>query len=320
MKHISDFRKKKGLDKKLNLSTIQVALECAAEANNLGYNYIAHIDNKTEKDGFIVHTHLNLIGRIYEQIEGMLTCVATQSYTSAEALARVVQEASINLMYMAMKGDERTITAFMAKWHDEHIRKLNEWKKEIADREYSDQVIPLIDGRISAIGHYSKYIELAKSTFSVEEKEYNDLWWNSLFKRFDALGKAGDYFTIYHRLSGSSHMTAEDTISHMMTLQYPIEARQLIAFEACSYSVMMTRIVTSSFINAVAFCCIRHGLTDEESLNKFTELKDKLGQAVKEISKDAGIPSESEQESEERIKELQNRLGIDLGKKKKYNK
>ena len=37
---------------------------------------------------------------------------------------------------------------------------------------------------IAAISHYSKYIELAKSNFSVEAKEYNDLWWKSLFKRF----------------------------------------------------------------------------------------------------------------------------------------
>jgi len=312
MKHISEFRKKKGLDKKLNLSTIQIALECAADANKLGYDYIANIDNKTEKDAFIVHTHLNLIARIYEQIEGMLTCIATESYSSAEALARVVQEASINLMYMAMNGDERTITAFMAKWHDEHIRKLNDWKKEIADKDYSDQVIPLIDGRISAIHNYSEYIELAKSNFSVNENEYNDLWWNSLFKRFDALGKASDYFSIYHRLSGSSHVTAEDTILHMMTLQLPLEARQLIAFEACSYSIMMSRIVINAFIDAVAFCCIRQNLTAEDSLNEFKYLKNKLGVAIQEISKDAGIPSENAEESKERIEELQTRLGIHL--------
>jgi len=312
MSHISEFRKKKGLDKTLDLSIIQVALECAAEANEIGYDYIANIDNKTEKDGIIVHTHLNLIARIYEQIEGMLTCVATQSYTSAEALARVVQEASINLMYMAIKGDERTITAFMAKWHDEHIRKLNDWKKEIANKDYSDQVTPLINGRISAIQHYSEYIELAKSNFSVNEKEYSDLWWKSLFKRFDALGKADDYFSIYHRLSGSSHLTAEDTISHMMTLQLPREARQLLAFEACSYSVMMSRIVINSFIDAVAYCCIRQNLTEEDSLNKFIDLKNKLGNAIQEISKDAGTPSENEEESKERMEELQNRLGIYL--------
>jgi hypothetical protein len=315
MKHISEFRKNKGLDRKLNLSAIKVALESAAEANSMAYNYIAYIDNETEKDAFIVHTHLNLIGRIYEQVEGMLTCVATQSYTSAEALARVVQESSINLMYMAMH-DERTITAFMAKWYDEHFGKLNEWKKKVADKEYASQVIPLIDGRITGISHYAEYIELAKSNFSVMESEYNDLWPKKLFKRFEALGEVEAYFSIYHRLSGSSHMTAEDTILHMMTLQWTVEARQLIAFEACSYSVMMSRIVIDTFVDVVAFCCIRHGMTNEDSLNKFKDIKSKLATAIQEISKDAGIPSENEQEEKERFKELQSRLGLYLDKMK----
>lgn len=316
MKHISEFRKNKGLDRKLNLSSIKVALESAAEAKRMAYNYIAYIDNETEKDDFIVHTHLNLIGRIYEQIEGMLTCVATQSYTSAEALARVVQESSINLMYMARHGDERTITAFMAKWYDEHFRKLNEWKKEVADKEYASQVIPLIDGRITGISHYAEYIELAKSNFSVMESEYNNLWPKNILKRFEKLGRVEDYFGTYHRLSGSSHMTAEDTILHMMTLQWTVEACQLIAFEACSYSIMMSRIVTSTFVNAVVFCCIRQGMTDEDSLNKFGDLASKLATAVQEISKDAGIPSENEQEDKERIERLQSKLGIYLDKTK----
>nr|WP_240894274.1 DUF5677 domain-containing protein [Halomonas alimentaria] len=288
---MEEFRKKKGFDEKLNLSNIKVALECAADANKISYDYIANIDNKTEKDGFIVHAHLNFIGRIYEQIEGMLCCIAAQCFTSSEALARVVQESSINLMFMALHGDERTITAYMAKWYDEHVRKLKEWKVEASKKEYASQVTPLIDERISAISFYENYVELAKTNFSVKPSEYNDLWWNSLFKRFEQLGKTGDYFSIYHRLSGSSHMTAEDTILHMMTLQHPLEARKLIAFEACSYSVMMSRIVTSSFVEAVTYCCIRHNMIDEENLSKFKKLLSRLGEEIKKISKDAGVPS-----------------------------
>ena len=314
MNHLAEFRKKKGFDKKLNLSNIQVALECAAEANKLSYDHIAYIDNQTEKDSFIVHTHLNLIGRIFEQLEGMLGCIATQCFTSAEALARVVHESSINLMYMSLHGDERTITAYMAKWYDEHTRKLNEWKNEISTKEYVSQIIPLIDRRISAISTYADYVELAKTNFSVSPSEYNDLWWNSLFKRFEKLGKTGDYFSIYHRLSGSSHMTAEDTILHMMTLQYPLEARQLIAYEACSYSVMMSRIVTITVVEAVTCCCIRHNMLEEENILKFKRLLSMLEEATKEIAKDAGVPSVDEKESKERFTELQNRLGIFIGK------
>ena len=109
-------------------------------------------------------------------------------------------------------------------------------------------------------------------------------------------------------------MTAEDTILHMMTLQLPPEARYLIAFEACSYSVMMSRIVTSTFVEAVTFCCIRHNMIEEESLSKFKVLLSRLNDATKEIAKDAGVPSANELESKERFEELQNRLGIFLDK------
>ena len=111
-------------------------------------------------------------------------------------------------------------------------------------------------------------------------------------------------------------MTAEDTILYMMSFQCTVEARQLIAFEACSYSVMMSRIVTNTFVDVVALCCIRHGMTDEDSINKFKDLKSKLATAIQEISKDAGIPSENEQEGKERFKDLQSRLGIYLDKTK----
>lgn len=291
MSRLEKFRKKKGLDKKLDLSKVKVALDCAAEANDISYKFIANIDNKSEKDGFNVHTHLNFIGRIYEQVEGMLCCIATQCFTSSEALARVVQESSINLMFIASHGDERTITAYMAKWHEEHVRKLKEWRVEATNKEYASEVIPLIDERISAIAYYENYIELAKTKFSVKPSEYNELWYNSLFKRFEQLGKTGEYFSIYHRLSGSSHMTAEDTILHMMTLQLSFEARKSIASEACSYSVMMSRIVTRTFVEAVAYCCVRHNMSDEGDLDKFKKLFSRLDEDIKKISKDAGVPN-----------------------------
>lgn len=215
-------------------------------------------------------------------------------------------------MYLSLHGDERTITAYMAKWHDEHIRKLNEWKIEVSTKEYADKVAPMIDARINAISHYSIYIELAKDNFSVAPNEYNDLWWKSLYKRFEKLGKAGDYFSIYHRLSGSSHMTAEDTITHMMTLQFPIEVRQLFAFEACSFSIMMSRVVVSTFVETLTCCCIRHNMIEDEHLDKFKALLSRLALATKDISKDAGIPSLNKEEGKERIKELTDRLGIDL--------
>ncbi len=98
----------------------------------------------------------------------------------------------------------------------------------------------------------------------------------------------------------------------MISLQLPIEARKLLAFEACSYSIMMSRIVISTFIDAVAFCCIRHGLTDSLEIDKFKKLKSDIAEAIEEISKDAGVPSDTKKESSERFKERQDRPCVEL--------
>jgi len=291
MQHIEKFRELKNLAVSLDLSSIAVAVNTTKQAHDIAYDYIANIDSKTEEDAFPVYVHLNLIGRILEQIEGMLICIATKSYTSAEALARVVVESSINLTYMALHGDARTITAFMGKWLDEHTRKLNDWKKEVEDEEYQEQISALIDDRLEALQLYEQYVDLIGNKFKVAPEQYNDLWTNSLFKRFNKLDKAEDYYSIYHRLSGSSHMTAEDTISFMLALQMPDDIRIKMAKEAISYSVMMSRVVCVHFIESLAMCCIYHGMTERLEIEKFLTLKNSLYIAIEQIRIDAGVPA-----------------------------
>jgi hypothetical protein len=294
MKCISEFRKKKGFNNKLDLSTIKVALGCASKANQLGYDYLANIVPNSNKDSLIIHTHLNLIARIFEQIEGMLTCIVTQSQASAETLARVVEEGSINLMYMAGYGDEKTIAAFMTMWRDGHINKLNSWKDEIKNKDYSEQVTWQIDERINEVNVYSEYIELVKSDLSINNTNLETYWSKSILERFRALDKTDEYYAIYHRLCGSSHLTAEDTILYLIAIKLPMKNRQRIFFQAASYSVMMTRIVILTFVDAVASCSVRHGLKDEDTLNDFKNLKAILEKSIKEISNDAGVPSKTQ--------------------------
>lgn len=296
MNYISEFRKKKGFNNKLDLSTIMVALECSNKAHQLGYDYMANIVPNSNKDSFIIHTHLNLIARIFEQIEGMLTCIATQSYASAEAIARVVEEGSINLMYMAGYGDEKTITAFMTMWRDGHIKKLESWKEEIKSKDHSEQVTFQIDERINEVNVYSKYIAQIQSDLSIKDVDLKSCWPSSISARFTSLDKTDEYYAIYHRLSGSSHLTAEDTILYLIAIQFPIEARQRIFLQATSYSVMMTRIVILTFVDAVASCSVRQGLEDEDTLNDFKILKVRLEKSIQEISNDAGVPSKTEKQ------------------------
>lgn len=318
MSYISEFRKSKGLDKNLDLSNIQVAIECMSEAHTLSYNYLTEIDTKSQKESFTLLTHLNLISRIYEQIEGMLCCIATEAFTSAEVLARVVQESSINLMYMVLCGDERTIAVYMSKWYDEHLKKLNSWKSDIKNKPYESQVTSLIDSRISTMEYYATYIALVKKEIPVSIDQYDALWPKQLFKRFEALERTESYFSIYHRLSGSAHMSAEDTITFMMQLQYPLDIQKLLSFEAISYSVMMSRIVIHTFVETLAACCIKYHMTDDFIMVKFKELLEKISSSVEEISKNAGVPDLDEPEGRVRLDELQDQLNSYLAARNKF--
>jgi hypothetical protein len=192
---------------------------------------------------------------------------------------------------MALHGNARTITAFMGKWLDEHTRKLNEWRKEVEDKEYQEHITALINDRLEALQLYEQYVQLIGRKFKVSPEKYNELWTNSLFKRFDKLKKAEDYYSIYHRLSGSSHMTAEDTISFMLALQMPDHIRIKMSKEAIAYSTMMSRVVCVHFIESLAMCCIYHGMTEKHEIEQFLIMKNELLISVEQIKTDAGVPA-----------------------------
>ncbi|MES2672588.1 MAG: DUF5677 domain-containing protein [Pseudomonadota bacterium] len=290
MNYLSKFRKDHCIDSKANLSDIKVSVESVFEANKIAWDFIANIDNKTEKDGFITHTHLNLIGRIFEQVEGMLTCIVNKCPTSSEALGRNVIEGSVNLMYIACLGNEKTIAAFFSSWLTEHTRKLSEWKEKIQCKEYSEKVGSMINARLSAMEGYKWYVDLIVNNFSLDISDFSQAWPKSIYKRFEALDMEESYYENYHRLSGSSHLTAEDTIAWLIALQVSDEQKHRLAEEAWAYSIMMSRLSCVFFVNAVAACCITHGMEDEENIKKLKAIRKNLHISAMEISKAAGVP------------------------------
>lgn len=290
MNYLSEFRKTHQIDKKANLSDISVAVECVAEANEIAFNHMSNLKIRTDAEHFIIYTHMNLAARIYEQVEGMLACIATKCPTSSEALGRIVIEGSINLMYLSRLGNEKSIIAFFSSWTSEHERKLHEWKEKIKNKDYFDAVEPMIDERLTLVSIYKNFIENGIEKFSVNKDEFKKLWPKSIFSRFEALEKEESYYENYHRLSGSSHITAEDTILWLVSLDFSDEQRYKIAQEAWSYSIMMSRLSCLFFIDAVSYSCIRHGLTEGDQLNRLVELKSMVAKSANEIAKAAGVP------------------------------
>ncbi|MEZ8137622.1 DUF5677 domain-containing protein [Vibrio splendidus] len=312
MNYLSEFRKRRGFDKKHALIDIQVALETAAEAFEVASQLNASVSTNCEKEALIRNTHYVLLNRTYQHIEGMLTCVASGAFSSSEALGRVVNESSINLMFMVLKGDERTITAHFARWYKEHTDQLSKWKDYLKGKEHEEKVSQLIDSRIRTLEICKQYTESLRETYSVEEKELNNLWYNSIQKRFLELGRFEEYVEVYHRLSGASHVTAEDTILSVLSLGLPEGFHKLKDHELNSYSIMMSRVVIRTFLDATVCFCVRNGLDNETQFERFLQLRSAIDRSVKEIASDAGVPAKNEKDSVARIEELKLRFGVDF--------
>lgn len=287
MTPLESFRSRYKISSNANIDSVATAIESVCEANRIAYEYFGNIDSKTEKEGFVVRVHLNILGRLFEQSQGMLVCIATEAYTSAEAIARVVIEGSINLMYMAQEGTDSTLVGFLESWLVGHNRKLKKWENHMKGTVHEKRVLPLIKERQELITSYELILDHIVSICEINRKTPHDVWPKSLFQRFSRLGRESDYYESYHRLSGSSHINGEDTFTYLVSLSASDEIKLDLAREAAAYSIMMSRIASIIFIDSIITCCISHGMKPENTLFL---LRAELEESVNKISKAAGVP------------------------------
>lgn len=288
MAHLPAFRKSFRLDPKADLRDISIAVEAIYQANEIAMSYLGEIDPQENSTGFRIHSLLNLLGRVFEHAQAMLVALATRSPASSEALARIVVEGSVNVSYLAAKGNAATLVRFFRTWLREHERKLSEWKTEIAHESYGARVTSMIEERQQLVVGLTTYLDQVEVHCSLKNVQDVPDWPKSLFKRFEALGRQTDYYESYHRLSGSSHISGEDTLTWLLALDLPAKKKHALAVEAWAYSTMMTRIACTFFVDAVASSVIAYGRLENADLRA---CKESLGKAVAEIAKQAGVPN-----------------------------
>ncbi len=287
MSYVPVFRKTFKIHQKADLSNVAVVVDAIYKANEVAFSYLGDIDPKDNNTGFRIHALLNLLGRIFEHTQAMLVSLSTGSPASAEALARIVVEGSVNVMYLATLGDSGTLIQFFRSWLGEHDRKLTDWKQEIQGEEYATRVSAMIEERRQLVTALQGFVRQNEIECGINTSASSAEWPKSIFKRFEALGRETDYYESYHRLSGASHITAEDTITWLISLNMPDELRHRVGKEACAYSTMMVRLSSTFFVDAVAACVISFGRSTNDDL---LECKRALGKAVNEIAREAGVP------------------------------
>lgn len=285
--YLHTFRRQFRLDPALDLGTVQLAVNAIYEAQAVGFGFLSQIEPPTPKDGFRIHAFLNLMSRIYEHAQAMLVALATGSPASCEALGRTVVEGAVNLMYLSTLGDASTLVAFLDSWVQEHNKKLGEWNRRIQDSEHAESVGKMIAERKELVDGYVKFLALVQSQCQIDEALGSYAWPSTLLKRFELLRRQTDYYESYHRLSGASHITGEDTLNFLMALSVDDEHCQRLGAEAWAYSTMMSRLVCMFFVEAVAACVIAYGRSDNEDLQT---LRRRLVSGVRELAEAAGVP------------------------------
>jgi hypothetical protein len=289
MPYIKKFRKNFKIDKRANLIDSAVAIESCGKADEILNDYLVLVVPKSNEDGFRVRSLTNLTARLYEHVQGMLVAISTGSPASAEALARVVVEGAINIIYLAEKGDSGALIRFFRSWLSEHGRKLDEWKAKV-DQEAgldNDNTSALIHERVRVVGLLKEFVDNIEVQCSINLEGCESEWPKSLYKRFEALGREEDYYSSYHRLSGASHITGEDTIMWFLMMQAPRELAIKCAEEAWGYSIMMTRIAGVFFLDAAIACVEAYGRKSNSDLH---QCRRELTNSVHEISRRAGVP------------------------------
>lgn len=285
--HIQAFRKQFRLHPELDLGPVQLAVEAIYDAQAIGFEFLSEVEPATPKDGFRIHALLNLMSRIYEHAQAMLVALATGSPASCEALGRTVVEGAVNLMYLAALGDASTLVAFLDSWVQEHDKKLAEWRRRVQGTEDAEQIGKMIAERKELVDGYVEYLAQIQSQCQIEEAQGAKTWPPTLLKRFELLGRQTDYYESYHRLSGASHITGEDTLSYLISLSLDGEYAQRVGAEAWAYSTMMSRLVSKFFVEAVAACVIAYSRVGNEDLQT---LRRKLAAGVRELTVAAGVP------------------------------
>jgi len=289
MSELSNFIKYHTLSSSAKIDRIDVAISTFQPFYETVMDYIRSYDPPSKRDELLVAVYSNMIGRLHEHISGMFVCLATKNAPSAEALARTVLEVSVNLLFMLQNDREKAFLGYCDAWFTSHERQLNQWLEyEVKSNEKTDN-ISKIKSRMEMLEHQKIIIDQLVSTLNMNRaKNYRDVYPKSLFKRFESLGKEDEYFTSYHRLSNSSHLLAEDTISWLLGIMHGDRENLFeMGREAMAYSQMMSLIVLVTAIEAIGVFAIAHNFLDCAALVQ--ECRSKLITEVENLSSHAGV-------------------------------
>jgi len=272
------------------------AIDAFLSARQIVHNALHDFNDLEDQKGLIYHTLENLLGRLEEQTEGMLTCFVSGCPAAAETVARTVVETSVNLIYMARGDFLKRVFSYFRIYRREHGKRLDEWEAFIKAEHPIDvtrSINSMIQERRKALDSFREFSEKLADSCGFPENPNTADWEPKLFQRFKAIGDSVGYWTVYHRLSGATHGNAEDTIRWLMSKYHILQSgddklQTAMALENMAYTAMMLRISVRYYIHAAACTCAVLNLI--EAANLLKPIFSGLTNSIDEIADAAGCP------------------------------
>ena len=215
---------------------------------------------------------LNLLHRAFEHMDAALVAFCTNSGASSEALARVATELSVSVRYILLGQRESRLLAFLQQYANEEDRRLRNWTE--AANELQEQLEK--EQHLAAIAHRGSGIKVIHEIVSMLRHEFGqrvtlvDERWPSVYSRFEAVGDAPGYRTVYSRMSSQIHSDAEETIRHLMAKTSNDEKlMETMGYETIMFSRFMLFFALKYFLEASAQYAKTYAMADIfENLNR----------------------------------------------------
>ena len=224
----------------------EVAIRSTSIANILINDAYANLSDSDLSDPAI-GLLLNLLHRNFEHVEAAIVLFVTGCGASSEVTARAALESSINLLYILTGDRWERLKSYFHHYLDSVDRQVKSWKVEVSDLPPEAAALH----QQSADMRMRANLALRSLLLSITGDGEIEAWPRTIQQRFQKIGKAISYRTIYARMSAETHADAEETLRYFVgKLQGDAELFEAMALE----TVWMTRLhvyyATSWFLKA----------------------------------------------------------------------
>jgi len=228
----------------------------------------------------------NMLNRNFEAVEGAIVAFLSECGPTSELSSRAAIEFAASIMFI-LRGDRRLrLLAYLDDYISAVRLQVRRWRDTIAKLPVAAQLdhTRAATQREQANEVLSGIVEQIRINFGVGSQQEV---WPSVAGRFEAIGAADHYRTVYARLSSQTHSDAEETLRYFVgVISGSEELMNNIGIETVEFTRMMLFFAVSDFAKAsIAFASVYDW---SEIVPRLREALPELDARLREVSLNIG--------------------------------